>query len=226
MSARDLAIRVRVARELLAGRSEPQVYAGLGELHQLLLGPVIEAGGAQGGDAAAHRSSRVSCGAAVCRTVEPADRAIPGGGLCRHVPAGRRRLGDRGPATAVSTDHLTVFAPLPDSLPGTAREARSIVRLLPRSRMRLGRSLQRSRSAALPRGGRTGAPGLAWFTELPESALLTGGGGEAQRPGVRQRWLAGGARDPLACGPRPRWCFSRGVRPVLRRRDASRFRAG
>ena len=48
VSARDLAIRVRVARDLLAGRSDPQVYAGLGELHQLLLGRVIESGALRG----------------------------------------------------------------------------------------------------------------------------------------------------------------------------------
>ena len=134
-------------------------------------------------------------------------------------------LGDRGPATAVSTDHLTVFAPLPDSLPGTAREARSIVRPLPRSRMRLGKS---SSEAEVRRSLEAGEP----------VHLASHGSHNSQNP-LFSRVVAGGRSGPgsgsdgllevheiLGMRTTTPLVFSRGVRPVLRRRDSSRFRGG
>ena len=138
---RDIAVRVRIARELLA-RVVPgqEVPAPLGELHELLLGPAVAAGAFDGisrllivphGPLGALPFAALWNRKAGRFLIEdyvlsylPAVAALAGGKAVSPAPLGR----------------LMVFAPLPDSLPGTGREARAIGRLVPGAELRLGRA--------------------------------------------------------------------------------------
>ena len=140
LSDRALAGRVRVARELLErGEISPEVLAALGELHELLIGPAVSSGALDG----ATRLRIVPHGSL---------NALPFAGLWDRK-AGRFLAEDRVitylPSVAALkiapeandgsvTRGEMVFAPLPDSLPGSAREAREIGRLLPNARLRVG----------------------------------------------------------------------------------------
>ena len=141
LGERALAVRVRLARELLTGPARGEgVPAPLGEMHDLLLGPAIAAGALDG---ATHllivphgalgalpfaalwnrRTGRFLIEDEVL-TYLPTVAALAGGQAISGDPVARMR----------------VFAPLPDSLPGTAREARAIGKLLPGTELRLGRA--------------------------------------------------------------------------------------
>ena len=134
-----LAVRVRLARELVAGapRGLP-VPAALGELHDLLFGAVTAAGGLEG----VTRLLLVPHGALGALPFaalwdRKAGRYLVEDQVLTYLPA-VAALGDPREPAAAPAGRLTVFAPLPDSLPGTAREARTIKRLVPNTQMRLG----------------------------------------------------------------------------------------
>jgi CHAT domain-containing protein len=136
---RDLALRVRVARELLAAAHRGgEVAPPLAELYDLLLAPAVAAGALDG-------ASRLLI--------------VPGGplGALPFAALWNRRtgrflvqdrvvtylptvaaLGERSVAEPKPEGRLTIFAPLPDSLPGTEREARAVARLVPGAELRLG----------------------------------------------------------------------------------------
>ena len=142
---RPLDARVRVARELLVvGQNRASVGTVLGELNELLL----------------PRATRVASLVGITRLL-----IVPHGPLSAFPFAA---LWDRAtgkflaenyvvsylPAVAPltmrrtrqsdATAHLMIFAPLPDSLPGTRREALAVGRLIPGARLRLGRASSES----------------------------------------------------------------------------------
>jgi len=136
-----LAMRVRLARQLLAGaaRGRP-VPAALGELHDLLLGPLIAAGGLDG----ASQLLLVPHGALGALPFaalwdRKTGRFLVEDRVLTYLPAAAA-LGDARIGVPDGIGPLMVFAPLPDSLPGTAREARAISGLVPGSQLRLGRA--------------------------------------------------------------------------------------
>jgi CHAT domain-containing protein len=136
-----LAQRVRIAREPLAGATRGQDVPGaLGELHDLLLGPAIAAGALNG---AAHLLivPHGPLGAVPFAALwnRKTGRFLVEDQVLSYLPAVAALAGGR-PAVPAPMGRLVVFAPLPDSLPGTAREARAIGRLVPGSEMRLGRA--------------------------------------------------------------------------------------
>jgi CHAT domain-containing protein len=138
---RELSLRVRLTREILTrtrtGQEIPQV---IGELHDLLLGPAIASGALEG----VSRLLIVPHGSL---------GALPFAGLWNRK-TGRflvedyvvsylptvAALMDPHQAAEVSFRAIEIFAPLPDSLPGTGNEARAIKRLVPGADLRLGRS--------------------------------------------------------------------------------------
>jgi CHAT domain-containing protein len=140
VGARDLATRVRVAREQLIGRPEAAASAGLGALHTLLLGPAADRGAFRG----AARLLIVPHGSLAALPFaalwdQQAGRYLVEDYLVSYLPAAAA-LVERQPGSEAATGRVTVFAPLPDSLPGSAREARAIARLVPGTRTRLGRA--------------------------------------------------------------------------------------
>jgi len=141
VARRDLAVRVRVLRERLTARTAPEIPPGLAELDRLLLAPVRDAGALRG----VSRLFVVPHGALTVLPFavlwnEASGRFLVEDFVVSYLPAvaamNAPGLGDAAPPL----EPPSVFAPLPDSLPGTVREARAIARLFPGTRIRLGRS--------------------------------------------------------------------------------------
>ncbi|MEP7327272.1 MAG: CHAT domain-containing protein [Gemmatimonadota bacterium] len=141
IGASALAVRVRLARELLTRTRPGQEPPGaLAELHEMLLGPAVAAGSFEG---MTH----------LLIVPQGPLGALPFAAL-RNAKTGRflvedyvisylptvAALADSSPTAAVSFGRMVVFAPLPESLPGTGREARAIGRLLPTAELRVGTS--------------------------------------------------------------------------------------
>jgi CHAT domain-containing protein/tetratricopeptide (TPR) repeat protein len=150
-----LAGRIRVARELLErGEVSPQVLAALGELHDLLIGPGLASGALDGATRlriVPHGSLNALPFAALWdrRT----GRYLVESQVITYLPSVAALTVVRQAADATPTLGLVVFAPLPDSLPGSAREAREIGRLLPSARLRIGAaSSEAAVRAALDQG--------------------------------------------------------------------------
>lgn len=152
---RALGMKVRLARELLTrGGARSNTEAALGELHEILIRPAL-----------ANASLR---GVKRLWIVPHAVLgALPFSAL-RDRGTGRFLIEDMAITTlpsvaAVSSarnaranaiNALMIFAPLPDSLPGTAEEARAISRMIPGAERRLGdASTERAVRGALA-GGR------------------------------------------------------------------------
>jgi CHAT domain-containing protein/tetratricopeptide (TPR) repeat protein len=136
---RTLTQRVRLTREMLAGpKRMPGVPVGLGELYDVLLGPAQRAGVLAG----ARHLLIVPHGAL---------GALPFAALWNRK-TGKFLVEEQTvnylpaiSALAVGTqsgrnisERLAVFAPLPDSLPGSVREARAIASVIPGSDVRIG----------------------------------------------------------------------------------------
>ena len=154
VSASAIAQRVRLARQVLetTGRSS-DTAAALSSLHDLLIRPVLDS---RALDGVAHL------------TVVPhgALGALPFAAL-RNRATGRYLIEDfvlrYAPAVSAlapaerdaSRRGLHVFVPLPDSLPGSRREARAVSRLIPASLLHVGtRSTESGVRAALAEGVR------------------------------------------------------------------------
>ena len=141
LGERALAMRVRLTRGLLAGTARGQaVPVALGEWHDLLLGPVIAAGGLDGVSRlliVPHGPLGALPFAALWN--RKTGRFLVEDQVLSYLPAVAALAGGGG-ASADPMRHLMVFAPLPDSLPGTAREARAVTRLVPGAELRLGKA--------------------------------------------------------------------------------------
>ena len=136
-----LATRVRLARELLAGTARgKEVPAALGDLHDLLLGPVITAGGLAGVShlvIVPHGPLGALPFAALWN--RKTGRFLVEDRVLSYLPAVAALAGGlASPADPVRG--LLVLAPIPDALPGSAREARAITRLVPDAELRLGKA--------------------------------------------------------------------------------------
>lgn len=138
---RALALRVRLARERLAGaRPGHEVPLALGELHDMLIGPAIAAGALDG----ASRLRIVPHGALgafpfAALWSRKTGRFVAEDYVVTYLPT-VAALTDPHRTAEFSFKTIEVFAPLPDSLPGTGNEARAIKRLVPSALLRLGRS--------------------------------------------------------------------------------------
>jgi CHAT domain-containing protein len=136
---RALGARVRVARQLLVGsENPPSVASVLGDLNEILLPPVTRAAALRG----ITRLLIVPHGALSAIPFAALRDRTTGEFLAESyvvsylpsvAPLTMRRTA-RGAATA----HLMIFAPFPDSLPGTRREARAAERLIPGAVVRIG----------------------------------------------------------------------------------------
>jgi CHAT domain-containing protein len=140
VGARDLAARVRVARELLQrGGSPREALQAMGDLHDLLLGGLEGDGILEG----ARRLIVVPHGATAALPFaalwnRTTGRYLVQDAVISYLPA-VAALGASGSSPALSVRDVQVFAPLPDSLPGTLSEARAIGRLVPAAALALGR---------------------------------------------------------------------------------------
>ncbi len=136
-----LAMRVRLTRGLLTGSPRGlQVPVALGEWHDLLLGPVIAAGGLDGVShllIVPHGPLGALPFAALWN--RKTGRFLVEDQVLSYLPAVAALASGEG-ASADPVRHLMVFAPLPDSLPGTAREARAVTRLVSGAELRLGKA--------------------------------------------------------------------------------------
>jgi CHAT domain-containing protein len=138
---RALALRVRVGRELLAGSKRGQeVAAPLAELHELLLRPAIAAGALDGAEhllIVPHGPLGALPFAALWdrRT----GRFLVQDRVVTYLPS-VDALSEAPAVPSAGQGGLVIFAPLPDSLPGTAREARAVAQLVPGAAVRLGRA--------------------------------------------------------------------------------------
>jgi CHAT domain-containing protein len=155
ITARDLAVRVRILRERLVTQPGREIPAGLAEMDRLLLAPARDAGVLRG----ASRLLIVPHGplgalpfAALWN--EGTGRFLVEDFVVNYLPAVAALNGSRF-GTDPAQGPMTVFAPLYDSLPGTAREARTIARLFPGARIRLGRA---STEANVRRAFEAGSP--------------------------------------------------------------------
>jgi CHAT domain-containing protein len=141
LGERALAMRVRLTRGLLAGTARGQaVPVALGEWHDLLLGPVIAAGGLDGVSRlliVPHGPLGALPFAALWN--RKTGRFLVEDQVLSYFPAVAALAEGRG-ASADPMRHLMVFAPFPDSLPGTAREARAVTRLVSGAELRLGKA--------------------------------------------------------------------------------------
>jgi CHAT domain-containing protein len=141
LGERALAMRVRLARELLSGAARGQpVPAALGELHDMLFGELIAAGGFDGVShllLVPHGPLGALPFAALWD--RRSGRFLVEDQVLTYLPTVAALGGSRSRADTPMGE-LMVFAPLPDSLPGTAREARSINLLVPGSQVRSGRA--------------------------------------------------------------------------------------
>ena len=141
IGSRALAQRVRIARELMAGPSRAREVPGaLGELHDLLLGPAVAAGALDGAShflIVPHGPLGALPFAALWN--RKTGRFLVEDEMLSYLPAVAALAGGRVSSSG-RINRLSVFAPLPDSLPGTAREARAIGRLVSGADLRLGRA--------------------------------------------------------------------------------------
>ncbi len=153
--SRDLAVKLRVIRELMERSPvDHQAWAALGELHQWLIEPLLRHGAFQG----VRRVHIVPHGPLSALPFAALWNRSTGRFLVQdfildYLPA-VAALTDTGPETPGTFRRMAVFAPLPDSLPATEREAKIIQRLLPDAILRLGPAATESGvRAALERGG-------------------------------------------------------------------------
>jgi CHAT domain-containing protein len=147
--SRDLAVNVRVVRELMVRSPvDGGLTAALGQLHQSLVDPLLRQGALQG----VRRIHIVPHGplsalpfAALWN--RSSARFLVQDFILDYLPA-VAALADSTAKATIPLRGMAVFAPLPDSLPATLGEAKIIRRLLPDATVRFG-------SAATERGVRT-----------------------------------------------------------------------
>lgn len=139
---RVLGGRIRVVRELLKrGAVSPPLLTALGELRELLINPVITSGTLDGVTElliVPHASLNALPFAALWD--RRSDRFLVEDKVISYLPSVAALTVVDQAGYQSPTQGVAVFAPLPDSLPGSAREAREIGRLLPSARLRVGAS--------------------------------------------------------------------------------------
>jgi CHAT domain-containing protein len=149
VGARELAARVRVARELLQRSGSPrEAHPPRGDLRHLLHGghePDGILAGAWRLMVGPHGATAALPFAALWNRTT--GRYLVQDAVIAYLPA-VSALSAAGPSPAPAMRGVQVFAPLPDSLPGTLSEARAIGRLVPGAALALGR---RSNEAAVRR---------------------------------------------------------------------------
>jgi CHAT domain-containing protein len=136
---RALALRVRVARELLGrGRNGSSVPSALGELYDLFLANAIRQGALNG---VTHLliTPHASLGALPFAALwnRRTGKFLVEEQLISYLPS-VAALSSEPRVTSRLVDQMTVFAPIPDSLPGTRSEAEAIARIIPGAVIRLG----------------------------------------------------------------------------------------
>lgn len=152
---RALGARVRVARQLLVvGQDPASVAAVLGELSELLLPSATRVAALEG----ITRLLIVPHGPLSALPFASLWDRASGKFLAENyvvsylpsvAPLTIHRMGRGDDATS----HMMIFAPLPDSLPGTRREALAVARLIPGAQLRLGpESSERGVRSALNAG--------------------------------------------------------------------------
>lgn len=154
VSADELGVRVRVARELIGRSGGRQVPAPLGELYQMLLEPLARQGALQG----AHHLHIVSHGAIAALPVAALWNRSTGRFLVEdftvnYLPA-VAALGGTPPKTSLQLRRMALFAPLSDSLPATGPEVGLIARLLPGATVAVGQAATERGVRAALRAGR------------------------------------------------------------------------
>jgi CHAT domain-containing protein len=138
MGDRALAARIRIARIATSGSSyNSSIPKALGDIHELLLRPLIDAGAFRGASrllVVPHQGLGALPFAALWDN--HAAKFLVEQYTLSYLPA----VGAlKSAATATRTNTRTmVVAPLPDSLPGTASEARAVARLALNSLLRIG----------------------------------------------------------------------------------------
>jgi CHAT domain-containing protein len=145
IGSRALAQRVRLARELLARpKRAPEIPGALGDLYDQLLGATDRTGALAGANhllIVPHGSLGALPFAALWN--RRSGQFLIEEQVVSYLPTvaalGFHRVGERG-----AVDQLTVFAPLPDSLPGTRTEALAIGRMVQGARLRIGSSSSES----------------------------------------------------------------------------------
>jgi CHAT domain-containing protein len=146
IGSQALTARVRFVREMLGGASSNAVIPpALGELHDLLLGPVETAGHLEGVSQlliVPHGSLGALPFAALWN--RKAGRFLVEDYIVSYLPT-VAALSAEHPAGPIQLGRMAVFAPLPDSLPGTAREARAITRHMAVAELRIGRASSEAR---------------------------------------------------------------------------------
>jgi tetratricopeptide (TPR) repeat protein len=155
LGARELGLRVRRIRELLgAGAADGSSEKSLTEFHELLIAPLAAAGALVG----VRRLVLVTPASLVALPFAALRNARTGRFLVEdltllQLPAAAALpiLRERRAALASPAD---IFVPLEATLPGTGREGRAIVRLLPLARLHSGRAADVATfSRALAAGG-------------------------------------------------------------------------
>lgn len=148
-----LAARVRVVRELLGGRRSPAALAALGELHELLLGPAKASGAMSGATRLRIVPHGVLAALPFAALRDPhTGRFVAEDYVVSYLPSAAALAVRRAPIGGASRA-MAVFAPLPDSLPGTGREARAVARLALGAQLWLGSaSTEATVRAALDEG--------------------------------------------------------------------------
>jgi CHAT domain-containing protein len=157
----DLAVRVRLARELLGRReTAAQSYAALGALHNVLIQPALRAGALDG----ARRLIVVPHSVLSYLPFSALRDATAGRFLVEryvlvHLPSAAALPAQRYSARTGRSDRETggrgsVFAPFPRALPATTAEADAVRRAVPRSTAYVAdRATERMLRRALTGGG-------------------------------------------------------------------------
>ena len=146
IGSQALSARVRFAREMIgAASSNAVIPPALAELHDLLLGPIEAAGQLEGVSqllVVPHGSLGALPFAALWN--RKAGRFVVEDYVLSYLPTAAALSADR-PAGPIPLGGMVVFAPLPDSLPGTLREARAITRHMSVAELRIGRASSEAR---------------------------------------------------------------------------------
>jgi CHAT domain-containing protein len=154
VGSQALAARVRFAREMIGAASSNAIPPALGELHDLLLGP-LEAAGLLEGVTQLRIVPHGSLGALPFAALwnRRSGRFVVEEYFVSYQPTATAFSVERSP-DPIPLGGMAVFAPLPDSLPGTAREARAIARHMLVAELHMGRSSTEARVRAALEAGR------------------------------------------------------------------------
>ncbi|MGZ3573252.1 MAG: CHAT domain-containing protein [Gemmatimonadaceae bacterium] len=153
---RALALRVRVARELL-GQAHPgsPVPSALGELYDSFFAEAVGHGALDGATrllVTPHASLGALPFAALWN--RRSGRFLVEERVVSYLPSVAALSAEPG-ETRPPLERMTVFVPIPDSLPGTRREAEAIAQIIPGAAIRLGTSSTETAVRAALESGRT-----------------------------------------------------------------------